>query len=131
VRHTFSSSQRLHKTVDFEKSLKNKAIVEKWLAIHCVQNSEGHGRLGIIVSKRIIAKAADRNRIKRYIRESFRIGFSNINNSLDIVVRLRKQVSFDEIIEFRQTMSRLLTKVLMADYDAPVSNVHKKLSVSN
>jgi ribonuclease P protein component len=114
VRNTFCSSQRLHKPLYFEKSLKNKAIVEKWLAVHCVQNSESHDRLGIIVSKRFIAKATERNRIKRYIRETFRVGGIEKNISLDIVVRLRKQVSFDEIVEFRQTLSRLLIKVRMA-----------------
>jgi ribonuclease P protein component len=129
VKQSFSSIQRLHQQGSFEKALKNKAMVEKWLALHFQQNSFGHDRLGIIISKRFTAKATDRNRIKRYIREAFRVGSNTKNVSFDIVVRLRKQVLLYETPEFRQTMSRLLMKVRMTDHDTPVFNVHKKLSV--
>jgi ribonuclease P protein component len=131
VKHSFSSSNRLHQLGLFEKSLKNRAVIDKWLAIHCEQNFEGRDRLGIIVGKRLIAKASDRNRIKRYIREAFRMGYFSKDISFDIVVRLRKPVTFDETLEFRQTLTCLLMKVRMAVHDTPDSNVHKKLSVSN
>jgi ribonuclease P protein component len=131
VKHTFSFSQRLHTTVLFQKALRNKSIVEKWIAIHSVENSVNHDRLGIIVGKRYIPKASDRNRIKRYVREAFRIGYCSKRVTLDIVVRLRKHVHCDEVTEFRQTMSRLLTKVRTAEHDTLISNVDKKLSVSN
>ncbi len=131
MKQTYSFNQRLHHHGSFSSLLKNKAISEKWVAIHRLPNSEGYDRLGIIVSKRIIAKATDRNRIKRYIREAFRIGIKANVNSWDIVVRLRKQVSQDETAEFRQTMSRLLIRVRMTDHDTPACIAHKMLSVPN
>jgi ribonuclease P protein component len=131
VNQTFSYKQRLHDPKIFAKTLKNKAIVDKWLAIHCVQNSEGHDRLGIIVSKRLVSKASARNTIKRHIREAFRTGLSTNAVSCDIVVRLRKEVTLVETVVFVRIMSRLLKKVRMTDYDSPDSIVHQRLSVSN
>jgi len=41
-------------------------------ACHVAPNGEGHARLGLSVSRRVSKLAAQRNRIKRVIRESFR-----------------------------------------------------------
>ena len=48
-------------------------------------------RLGLVVSKKNISKAVERNRVKRVIRESFRKNKSQIPN-LDVVVLIRKGI---------------------------------------
>lgn len=48
-------------------------------------------RLGLVVSKKNISKAVERNRVKRVIRESFRKNKSLIPN-LDVVVLIRKGI---------------------------------------
>ena len=48
-------------------------------------------RLGLVVSKKHISKAVQRNRVKRLIRESFRKNKSQIPN-LDVVVLIRKGI---------------------------------------
>ena len=48
-------------------------------------------RLGLVVSKKNISKAVERNRVKRAIRESFRKNKSQIPN-LDVVVLIRKGI---------------------------------------
>ena len=48
-------------------------------------------RLGLVVSKKNISKAVERNRVKRLIRESFRKNKSQIPN-LDVVVLIRKGI---------------------------------------
>jgi len=48
-------------------------------------------RLGLVVSKKNISKAVERNRVKRLIRESFRKNKSQIPN-LDVVVLVRKGI---------------------------------------
>ncbi len=47
------------------------------------------GRLGVIISKRNISKAVTRNRIRRIVRESFRVNEKYLGN-FDIVIKIRR-----------------------------------------
>lgn len=71
--NTFPKSKRLVQASDFQYVF-NKA--EKLRSHHFLvlykPGLAAHGRLGLAISKRKIAKAHDRNRIKRIVRESFR-----------------------------------------------------------
>ncbi len=77
-------------------------------------NEAGLDRIGIIVSKRVAAKAVTRNRIKRVVRETFRLSESGSFNSIDIIVRVKRPIISNEITEFRQALSRLLINARMA-----------------
>lgn len=50
-------------------------------------NAFGVPRLGLIVPKRIFPRAVDRNRMKRVLRELFRVRQANLG-SRDILIRL-------------------------------------------
>ncbi|MEW6119005.1 MAG: ribonuclease P protein component [Pseudomonadota bacterium] len=50
-------------------------------------NEAGHARLGLVVGKRLLPRAVDRNRVKRCARESFRLAFPDLP-ACDFVVRL-------------------------------------------
>lgn len=52
-------------------------------------NGESHARIGIIASKRVAARAVDRNRAKRLVREAFRTLRHRLGG-LDVVVQLRR-----------------------------------------
>jgi ribonuclease P protein component len=53
--------------------------------VHTRPNSYNHARLGLTVSRKVSAKAVVRNRIKRSIRESFRLTQGTLVG-LDLVV---------------------------------------------
>lgn len=125
----FPFSKRLHRPEEFERVLRNKAITDKWLALHSTENTTGSNRLGIIVSKRVVAKSVARNRIKRAIREVFRQSPLVETSSLDFVVRLRRNLREEETMEFRRSLSRLLMKVRITKDDAPVLIPNKRLPV--
>ena len=63
-------------------------------------NELGHARLGMIVSKRLFSRAVDRNRIRRLIRETFRMSVHTFP-ALDLVVRpynlLEKDVAVEDL----------------------------------
>jgi ribonuclease P protein component len=129
VSQKFPFSKRLHRPEEFERVLRNKAITDKWLALHSTENTIGSNRLGIIVSKRVVAKSVARNRIKRAIREVFRQSPLVEINALDFVVRLRRNLREEETMEFRRSLSRLLMKVRITKDDAPVLIPDKRLPV--
>ena len=52
-------------------------------------NDLTHARLGLVIAKKNIRRAVDRNRVKRIARESFRHHRAELDN-LDIVVLARK-----------------------------------------
>jgi ribonuclease P protein component len=56
----------------------------------------GHWRLGIAVSKKI-GSAVKRNRLKRLIKEFFRLHQNEINLSADIVVVPKKTKDLDKL----------------------------------
>lgn len=69
----FNKSRRLLTKIDFSHVFDNpQKVATKYFVILYRENSIGHARLGIALTKKLIPKAHDRNRIKRLLRESFR-----------------------------------------------------------
>ncbi len=56
------------------------------LTLHGVENGLDHARLGISVSRKKVKTAAARNRLKRLIREAFRLSKAELPAGLDLVV---------------------------------------------
>lgn len=64
------------------------------LDVLAAPNGLDYARLGLIVPKKIIATAAGRNRIKRLLREGFRLNQVELAG-LDVVARLKARVEED------------------------------------
>ncbi len=87
-RHTFSKVQRLHLQRDFARVFGKKCSAsDAQLVVYVDHHPLGSGevpRLGIRVGKRL-GNAPARNRIKRLIREAFRLGQHDLPAGLDII----------------------------------------------
>lgn len=60
----------------------------------CIQASK-QSRLGIVVAKKRIARAHERNRLKRIIRESFRLQMlAHSSKAIDVVVMPKSHAAF-------------------------------------
>jgi len=70
----FGKSQRLLNSSDFTSVFTDPPFraSHKHLLILAKPTNNASGRLGLVIAKKNIRKAVDRNRIKRLIRESFR-----------------------------------------------------------
>lgn len=85
-------SQRLQRAEEFRSVLQNRVtFTGNYLRLHIKPNHSDFARLGLIVAKRVEHKAVRRNRIKRTVREVFRLQQQTIAG-LDCVIQLRNSV---------------------------------------
>ncbi len=87
----FAKANRLNNPKDYRQVFKSscRSIDGKFLVL-ATQNGLEKARLGLAVSKKNINSAANRNRIKRAIRESFR-HHQNVLKGMDVVVVTHKK----------------------------------------
>jgi len=64
---------------------KRKKITQNSIAVFFCGNELGHPRLGIVITKKNVSLSVQRNKIKRIVREGFRINQDSIKG-FDVVV---------------------------------------------
>ena len=87
---TFQRECRLTQKQEYDRVLKSRASIRVscgCFKVIAVERNEGTARLGLIVGKRQLRSAVDRNRFKRMVRESFRVSRSTLPG-LDVVFQL-------------------------------------------
>ena len=81
------AERRLTRRADFERLLQNGARRSRsGYTFYLAPRTEGPPRLGIVISRQHAARATVRNRIKRCIREAFRLEQAGLG-ALDVLVR--------------------------------------------
>jgi ribonuclease P protein component len=96
----FNKSQRLLKPAEFKRVFElRQSAHNTHFGIYAAKNTTGQPRLGLVVSKKVSKKAVVRNRIKRQIRENFRLQISSLG-AYDFVIVAKAPLSaiaFDTI----------------------------------
>ncbi|MDK2122591.1 ribonuclease P protein component [Parachitinimonas caeni] len=107
----FSRLDRLIKTDEFSSvfNLRYQAGNELF-QIWVKPNSLSRGRLGLVVSKRVDKRAVGRNRIKRQVREWFRLN-PEVTCGLDWVVRAKKRLGREDGMLARAALERLAKRL--------------------
>jgi ribonuclease P protein component len=76
-------------------------------------NGRPDARLGTAVAKKILRRAVDRNRVKRLIRESFRLRQHDLAG-LDLVVMCARGIDLSNLQQLRDSLDRHWTKAVQA-----------------
>ncbi len=94
VNQSFPRQARLIRARDFEQVLRrpDARLQAGPLRLNVVFNRMHHARLGLVVGKKAVSQASDRNRIKRVIRDRFRRVRTELP-AADLVVRVVGPVS--------------------------------------
>lgn len=102
---------RISRQEGFSGLLQERPLLNRWFAVHTRSNKSGCARLGLSVGKRHIPGAAQRSRLKRKIRETFRL---QVRSGLqqDVVVRLRRPIDKTEQSQVFSELSGMLKDVL-------------------
>lgn len=85
----FTAAHRLLRENGFDHVVRAESISDRHFKVFFVRNGKKNARFGMIVGKKTLALATDRNRMKRVIREAFRQHSIKLCG-LDLVVMLRR-----------------------------------------
>jgi ribonuclease P protein component len=86
-RATFRPHERITDPDAFRRAFERKrSASDAALIVYGVENGRDYPRLGISVGRKRVRRAVDRNRVKRLLREAFRLGKSELPAGVDLVV---------------------------------------------
>ena len=110
----FSKSDRLLNASDFTAVFNDAQIKASHPQFLILAKNTGHSsaRLGLVIAKKNIRNAVDRNRLKRLIRESFRLKQHHLP-AIDAIVLARRggdQIANHELFEILENLWKRAAK---------------------
>ena len=107
----FNNTKGLKKDSDFRKVYKHgKSFANRYLVMYILDNKSDSSRIGISVSKKV-GNAIIRNKIRRRIRESYRLnGDENVKDGFDIVFIARVASKESEYKDIEKSIKYLMKK---------------------
>ena len=88
---------------------RGKSVANDILVVYCRQNPYPYCRLGLTVSSKV-GKAVVRNRVRRLIKESYRLMEDRVRRSMDIVVVARSKAAFSDFRTVSGALERAFIK---------------------
>ncbi len=108
----FPKEFRLLRRTDFVfKRQRARRIYTRNFTIVSSENRKGGPRLGIVASKKT-GNAVARNRIKRLVREYFRLNRRKMNQTEDIIVIARPKARIERYADVEEELKELLERGL-------------------
>jgi len=89
---------------------KGKSAASQCVVVYCRRNGKQYNRLGITVSTKI-GGAVQRNRIRRRLKEIYRINEDKFSAGYDIVIVARMKSRFSGFTELGSSVLSLLKKL--------------------
>ncbi|NWG04026.1 MAG: ribonuclease P protein component [Syntrophaceae bacterium] len=103
----FTKKQRITYPQDFRRVMKlGRRLSSQNFVLFLKRNDHLFHRLGVVIKKEI-GPATFRNRMKRYLREFFRLHRHQIKGSYDIILMVKKGCSINRYQEAEEELKKL------------------------
>ena len=112
----FTKQERLTKKKEFEKVFQEGKVIKNGkIVLYVMPNCLGVSRLGLVVSKKV-GNAVRRNRVKRLLREAYRLNKHLLKISVDIVAIPRYSLPPDvKLSHIESGFTKLLAQIRTPD----------------
>lgn len=101
----------LKKNYEFRRLYgKGKSAVTPYLVVYCLKNRSEYRRVGFTVSVKL-GKAVVRNRVRRRLREIYRLNESKLKSGVDIVIVARGRSVGAEYAEIEEAFLQACAKL--------------------
>jgi ribonuclease P protein component len=117
VRYTLQYREKLHVQKDFQQILRSgRKLAHPALFIYIGANRSGRGlrRMGLVTSRKL-GLAVDRNRLKRRIREIFRLNKHRLLPNTDLVFTPRSMAMSFNYEQLKSVILSMLAKAKVLD----------------
>jgi len=109
--HVFRKQERIRRRNDFLAVYhQGKRSAHGGLAMHVLQTGHKWTRLGLSVGRKF-GRAVERNRIKRRLREIFRLCKHQLKPGHDVVITIRHEAAGRSYQELEESVTALLTRL--------------------
>jgi len=109
--HSLSRRERITSTSEFERALDNAATYHgKRLNLRIAQNNYGFSRIGICLRRENFELATKRNKMRRYLKEIFRLNKGIFKKGYDILAMPKKGSENLTFAELRDEFTQILKK---------------------
>jgi len=103
--------RRMRRPAEFKRVYAaGKRLGNEYFTVNTQANGLAGARLGMSIAARIVRRAVDRNRVRRLIRESFRVNQPGLP-ALDIVIGTRVGVLSADNARLRAALEKLWHKI--------------------
>lgn len=117
------SKNRLTKRTDFARVYRSGSFFSEGpISLKAVKNELELTRIGFSIEKKFFKKAIERNRIKRVLREAFRIKLKDLKVGLDIVVFYKKHEEKPDFKIISEVAKKLINKLNKVNYKHKITN---------
>lgn len=107
--YIMNKRQRIKKNDDFQLIFKSgKSFANRQFVVYCYRKEEQtEFRIGLSVSKKV-GNAVTRNRIKRYVRQSFLEMNEELRNDMDYIIVARHQAASQDFHDTKKSLQHVL-----------------------